>query len=85
MACPACDHTMHCLRTDRLWWCPRCGTIKERVSYSGQNFPALPYWMTPGLYSTEMIERIVKRDLKVAKALEKLDTHGRFARGEETG
>lgn len=28
MACPLCDHTMK-LVAPRLWWCPRCGTIKD--------------------------------------------------------
>ncbi len=31
MACPACDHTMQNLglTADRVFWCPRCGTIKS--------------------------------------------------------
>lgn len=29
MACPTCDHTMHGVaEKPRLFWCPRCGTIK---------------------------------------------------------
>lgn len=31
MACPVCDHTMQNLGVPerRLWWCQRCGTLKE--------------------------------------------------------
>lgn len=44
MACPTCDHTMHNLGIDgkgpvgmtrRVFWCPRCGTLREEVSDSG--------------------------------------------------
>jgi len=38
MACPTCDHTMQNLGVDsgvdkhkKIFWCPRCGTIKEVV------------------------------------------------------
>ena len=28
--CPTCDHTMQSVGTpdNKVWWCPRCGTIK---------------------------------------------------------
>jgi hypothetical protein len=35
MACPNCDHTMQLVSGpmieagNRVWWCPRCGTIKD--------------------------------------------------------
>ena len=32
MACPTCDHTMHCINSVNefpQFWCPRCGTLKE--------------------------------------------------------
>jgi Zn-finger nucleic acid-binding protein len=35
MACPNCDHTMHKIGKSligkdwSMWWCPRCGTIKD--------------------------------------------------------
>jgi tRNA(Ile2) C34 agmatinyltransferase TiaS len=31
MACPTCSHTMQNLGAEgqRLFWCPRCGTIKS--------------------------------------------------------
>lgn len=30
MACPNCDHTMqHVANTSCIFWCPRCGTLKE--------------------------------------------------------
>lgn len=30
MACPVCDHTMqHVNGTARVFWCPRCGTLKD--------------------------------------------------------
>lgn len=33
MPCPSCDHTMHSLgrleSLDRIYWCPRCGTIRR--------------------------------------------------------
>jgi uncharacterized Zn finger protein len=32
MPCPTCSHTMHGLDTagaERLFWCPRCGTVKS--------------------------------------------------------
>lgn len=32
MNCPTCSHTMQHLGIDlseMLWWCPRCGTLKE--------------------------------------------------------
>jgi len=29
-ACPNCDHAMqHVTTTNRVFWCPRCGTLKE--------------------------------------------------------
>lgn len=30
MACDTCDHTLHRVNDGepRVWWCPRCGTIK---------------------------------------------------------
>ena len=30
MACPTCDHTMQLVNSDvpRIFWCPRCGTLK---------------------------------------------------------
>ena len=33
MPCPTCDHTMHNLgvESQRIFWCPRCGTIKTEV------------------------------------------------------
>ena len=32
MACPTCDHTMQSLNggPNSWFWCPRCGTIKQR-------------------------------------------------------
>ncbi len=32
MSCPNCDHTMHRL-TDDLFWCPRCGSLKDDCDY----------------------------------------------------
>ena len=32
MACPTCDHTMQGLGNGWWFWCPRCGTIRERGS-----------------------------------------------------
>ena len=30
MPCPVCDHTMHgIVGADRVFWCPRCGTLKD--------------------------------------------------------
>ena len=30
MACPVCSHTMqHVNGTSRVFWCPRCGTLKD--------------------------------------------------------
>lgn len=37
MACPTCDHTMHNIGTNRshqVFWCPRCGTIRDRNPHS---------------------------------------------------
>jgi hypothetical protein len=35
MSCPTCDHTMQQINTagsaSQWYWCPRCGTIKERL------------------------------------------------------
>jgi len=31
MACPACDHTMQSVG-DYVFWCLRCGTIKDKSS-----------------------------------------------------
>jgi|GEM_PF-5661047 len=48
MPCPTCDHTMHKIATvnirDSLFWCPRCGTIKNSTIRSGAdlNVPKLP-------------------------------------------
>jgi Zn-finger nucleic acid-binding protein len=38
MSCPVCDHTMQNLGTVdyRLWWCPRCGTLKEDLGYAAE-------------------------------------------------
>ena len=34
MACPTCDHTMQFLGCgERIYWCPRCGTIMEQGSH----------------------------------------------------
>jgi len=46
MACPNCDHTMQLIAGKfvpsaddyRVWWCPRCGTIKD---IDGQSTPML--------------------------------------------
>lgn len=32
MACPTCDHTMHSLVAALLWYCPRCGTVKDALN-----------------------------------------------------
>lgn len=39
MACPTCGHTMQNLGVDsgpgptrRVFWCPRCGTLREELS-----------------------------------------------------
>lgn len=33
MACPTCEHTMQGIGVvesgERVWWCPRCGTLKR--------------------------------------------------------
>ncbi len=45
MACPTCDHMMQNLgaTTDRIFWCPRCGTIR---TIRGQcNDDAVPRWI----------------------------------------
>lgn len=37
MSCPTCDHTMHMHYQDKVltrWYCPRCGTIKNRITKS---------------------------------------------------
>lgn len=40
MACPTCSHTMHKLDSGvkHLWWCPRCGTLKEVVGHLGKEY-----------------------------------------------
>jgi glutaredoxin-related protein len=40
MSCPTCDHTMQKLSADpkHLWWCPRCGTLKEVVGHLGREY-----------------------------------------------
>lgn len=40
MSCPTCSHTMHKLSASpkHLWWCPRCGTLKEVVGHLGKEF-----------------------------------------------
>jgi predicted RNA-binding Zn-ribbon protein involved in translation (DUF1610 family) len=38
MACPTCSHTMEGLDAregERLFWCPRCGTIKQERMLGG--------------------------------------------------
>ena len=36
MACPTCDHTMHCL-VPHVFWCPRCGTIRAARNILGDS------------------------------------------------
>ena len=33
MSCVNCDHTMQGL-SDYVWWCPRCGTLKDRTGFT---------------------------------------------------
>lgn len=35
MACPTCDHTMHCIVTG-VFWCPRCGTVKSNPCWPAE-------------------------------------------------
>ena len=37
--CPTCDHTMHNVGSPdrRIYWCPRCGTLKEECSFGTLN------------------------------------------------
>jgi hypothetical protein len=40
MSCPTCSHTMQKLSAapKHLWWCPRCGTLKEVVGHLGKEY-----------------------------------------------
>ena len=44
MPCPTCSHTMQNLGLDsagrRVFWCPRCGTLREEVSDNSSGIPA---------------------------------------------
>ena len=44
MACPTCDHTMqavaYSLGTQSVFWCPRCGTLKNQTGEV-----SLPRWI----------------------------------------
>lgn len=45
MSCPTCEHTMQRLNTgdDQLYWCPRCGTLREkRGTFVNDEPPMLP-------------------------------------------
>ena len=33
MSCVNCDQTMQRL-SDDVWWCPRCGTLKDRTEFT---------------------------------------------------
>ena len=47
MACPNCDHTMQNLGADdrRLFWCPRCGTIREEREWDNKPIDSAPMWV----------------------------------------
>jgi hypothetical protein len=40
MACPTCDHTMQSIG-NQLFWCPRCGTLKDRHAETASGVPTL--------------------------------------------
>lgn len=40
MSCPTCGHTMQRLDSVRhLFWCPRCGTLREEISDNTSGIP----------------------------------------------
>lgn len=43
MSCATCDHTMHKLSAESkfLWWCPRCGTLKELIGHLGKEYTSV--------------------------------------------
>lgn len=47
MACPSCDHTMQNLGLNerRIFWCPRCGTIRENRWGDGKEIDSVPMWV----------------------------------------
>jgi len=57
MACPICQHTMENLGSPsrRIWWCPRCGTLKEETGETGQ--VVLPIWLRNILESCDLAPR----------------------------
>ena len=59
MSCPTCDHTMQSLgiTEDGLnsWWCPRCGTLRQRSSEEPESFD-------------DEVPQLVARCREVAKA-----------------
>lgn len=72
MPCPTCDHTMKNLPVEgnRLFWCPRCGTLKEEGS-DRDSFES-PFWIAQMLGTNvgkfgEAFNEIV--DLKVNKKI----------------
>lgn len=71
MSCIRCDHTMQKVG-DHVWWCPRCGTLKEQtwVSLVGYlNRAKNTTWTTPtdwehvGEVTEEIAEAIEKERL----------------------
>lgn len=37
MSCPICSHTMESLlNIVKIWWCPRCGTIKAETQFGSE-------------------------------------------------
>lgn len=47
MACPVCDHTMQNIgvQSGRMFWCPRCGTLKAESSDGAHSKAEMPIWV----------------------------------------
>lgn len=63
MSCRVCDHTMHNI-VAKVFWCPRCGTLKHETSR--------PEWAAPGWtnhYLPQQIQAVVKREPYMVEAI----------------
>ena len=64
MPCPTCSHTMQRAAPD-LWWCERCGTIKDRSGAAApklvllvREYAELKEWDCPGWHRLGIWEAV---------------------------
>jgi hypothetical protein len=79
MACSICDHTLQNVGVPtgdarRVFWCPRCGTLKTEMPDSElQELVDEPLWIMGRHFSRPEVLAIVKREPKMVEHIKRLD------------